>query len=42
MDAISFVLGVRAAHLRGSHLGDLIHNPYFFFQLTTSQKETIH
>jgi structural maintenance of chromosome 1 len=27
MDAISFVLGVRAGHLRGSHLRDLIHNP---------------
>ena len=25
MDAISFVLGVRAAHLRGNHLKDLIH-----------------
>ena len=25
MDAISFVLGVRAAHLRGHHLLDLIH-----------------
>jgi structural maintenance of chromosome 1 len=27
MDAISFVLGVRAAHLRGSQLKDLIYNP---------------
>ena len=27
MDAISFVLGVRAAHLRGTQLRDLIHNP---------------
>jgi structural maintenance of chromosome 1 len=27
MDAISFVLGVRAGHLRGTQLRDLIHNP---------------
>ena len=27
MDAISFVLGVRTAQLRGSHLKDLVHNP---------------
>ena len=26
MDAISFVLGVRASHLRGSNLKDLIYN----------------
>jgi structural maintenance of chromosome 1 len=28
MDAISFVLGVQAKHLRGSHLKELIYNPH--------------